>query len=197
MFLGGETSERFILKIFVVLLLALGIFIHFLADSRGYWITNGKKATTIGIAALILCTVAIGSGFLIIGSPQTARMLRYDAQKVSDIQNIEYQIITYWQQKEKLPATLPDLNDPLSSYTIPHDPQTGVMYEYRATSSTTFEICATFNQPSPVTASMSAPSYGPDSAFISGNLSHESGHTCFTRVIDPQRYPPSRTTKPL
>ena len=49
-FLGGEITTRFILKVAVVLLIAVGVFLHFLADLRGYWLKDTQKSLYIGIA---------------------------------------------------------------------------------------------------------------------------------------------------
>src|SRR3989338_336410 len=161
-FLGGELTTRFILKVIVLLLVAGAVFLHFLADLRGYWKANPSRATTVGVAAGLVVLAAIASGFFILGSPAEVRLLRLDSQKVSDLQNIQWQGVNYWQQKEKLPATLEELQDPLSGYTFSAvDPQSGEPYGYQTTGRLSFELCATFNkegvgdpyyQPRPVTA---------------------------------------------
>lgn len=192
-FLGGEITERFVLKVVVVLLAAVGVFLHFLADLKGYWILNPKKANTIGIAFGVLALATIVSGFLIIGSPTTARLMRFDAQKVSDLQSIQYQVLNSWQQHQILPTTLSELADPLSGFTLPVDPQTGNTYEYRVVSPLSFELCATFNAPAPDTKGMGT--YPATDSYVSGGFDnptfmHETGRTCYTRTIDPVRYPP-------
>ncbi len=62
-FLGGEISIRFGLKVAIVLLVALGVFLHFLADLRGYWLTSRSKANMVGIAVGVVALAAIVSGF--------------------------------------------------------------------------------------------------------------------------------------
>jgi hypothetical protein len=37
------------------------------------------------------------------GSPNSQRLFRLDQKRIVDLQNIQYQVINYWQQKEKLP----------------------------------------------------------------------------------------------
>lgn len=130
-FLGGEISERFLIKVAVVLLVALGVFLHFLADLKGYWVAHPKKGNLVGVGVAVLVLATIISGFFIIGTPSELRALRYDAQKVSDLQNIQYQIIYYWQTKQELPKTLSEVADPLSGSIIPVDPKTGEQYAYR------------------------------------------------------------------
>ena len=194
-FLGGEISMRFMLKVAVVLLVALGISLHFLADLRGYWILHPRRVQMIGIAAGLAVLLTIVAGFFIIGSPQEVRALRYDEQKVSDLQSIQYQIVNYWQQKEELPASLAATNDSLSGFTIPRDPQTGEPYVYEVTGETSFKLCANFNQPTPDTAGqgeypMRDTTYPSIGVPLDENWLHETGQTCFDRTIDPERYPP-------
>ncbi len=124
-FLGGEDlTTRFLLKVAVVLLVASGTFMHFLADLRGYWAAKPARANAVTVAVSIVGILTIVSGFFIIGTPAQARQYRLDDQKVTDMQNIQWQIVNYWQQKQKLPATLSDLTDPIGGYSVPSDAQT-------------------------------------------------------------------------
>ncbi|HRH55408.1 MAG TPA: DUF5671 domain-containing protein [Candidatus Paceibacterota bacterium] len=191
-FLGGELSVRFGLKVAVVLLIALGVFMHFLADLKGYWITHARKANLVGIGVGVLALVSVVAGFFIIGSPTDLRMIRYDEQKVYDLQSIQYQVVNYYQQKGSLPADLEYLNDPISSFMTPVDEQTGEAYRYAVTGPLSFELCAVFNRATPdmdgkgayAGRDMSYPAVHADE-----NWQHEEGETCFTRTIDPERYP--------
>lgn len=191
-FLGGELSIRFGLKVAIVLLVALGVFMHFLADLKGYWAANNAKANMVGIAVGMLALLSVVAGFFIIGTPGEIRMLRYDEQKVNDLQSIQYQVVNYYQQKGTLPEDLTYLDDPLSSYMTPADPQSGEGYRYAVTAPLSFELCASFNEPTPdlsgqggyPSRDMAYPSMGIDE-----NWQHEEGDTCFTRTIDPERYP--------
>lgn len=190
-FLGGDLTMRFALKVLVVLFVAGGVFLHFLADLRGYWKQNPSRAQMVGYGAGVLVLVAIISGFFIMGTPGEVRLMRFDDQKASDLQNIQWQIVNFWQQKEALPATLEEVNDPLSGYTLPLDPQSGESYRYERTSNTSFKLCATFNLASDERSvagkeSMPMRAYGS----IDGNWQHPAGEHCFDRTIDPERYPP-------
>lgn len=193
-FFNGDVTVRFLLKVLVVLLVAAGGFLHFLADLRGYWGENPAKARLIGWATGALAVLAIVAGFFIIGTPWEAREFRYDEQRVGDLQNVQYQIINYWQAKAALPATLDEAVDPLYGGMMPRDPETGDPYEYRVTGEHSFELCATFAAPAQATGKdartvpMLEPAYGP----VAGNdvWQHGEGRTCFVRTIDPDRYPP-------
>ncbi len=204
-FLGGEITTRFILKVLVVVLVAGAGFLHFLADIWGYWVQRPDRARMIGWGAGVVVLASVAAGFFIMGSPNQIRLYRFDDQKVSDLTNIQYQIVNYWQQKEKLPATLADLQDPISGAIIPLDPQTGEAYTYQATDRLSFKLCATFNaetqQNSPMATRakirepMPAVPIGVTSDAKGGGLEqstwqHGVGETCFERTIDPERYPP-------
>ena len=84
-----------------------------------------KRAVEAGVA--ILAVVTIGSGFFIVGTPAEARLARFDAQKVSNLQNIQSQVVYYWQAKQKLPAEIADLNNSLAYGPVPADAQGGVI----------------------------------------------------------------------
>ena len=200
-FFNGDVTLRFLLKVLVVFLVAGGGFLHFLADLRGYWEREPARARLVGYATGALVLVTITAGFFIIGTPWQARLYRYDDQKVSDLQNIQYQLTSYWQAKQELPATLADLDDPLSGFIVPSDPQTGAAYEYSMGGKTSFELCATFNAPTQpystyarMTEPMAAP-YGMKAA-PADTWSHAAGRACFSRTIDPERYPPLNKQAP-
>jgi hypothetical protein len=117
-FLGGELTTRFLLKALVVLLVIGGLFSYYVADLRGKWERDEKTSKTIGALVSVLVLVSIVSGFFIIGSPMDARLQRFDQQKVSDLQTIQWQILDHYQRTESLPQSLDDLHDPLSGNVV-------------------------------------------------------------------------------
>ncbi|MHB0865828.1 MAG: DUF5671 domain-containing protein [Minisyncoccota bacterium] len=200
-FLNGESlTAAFLLKVLIVFLVASAAFMHFIADLRGYWEAFPRRRRFIGTGVAILGLVTIVSGFFIVGTPAEARLARFDAQKVNDLQTIQSQVVQYWQAKQKLPATLGDLNNPLSYGPLPTDAQTGEPYVYEATGRLSFKLCATFNaqsrtiqgaytEPVPV-----APMGGK--VMAQDNWQHGSGQVCFDRTIDPSFYPPFNKLQP-
>ena len=201
-FLDGDLTTRFLLKTAIVLLVAAGGLMHFLADIWGFWEKHPDRAGMVGWGVSILILLTIATGFLIMGSPNQVRLYRFDDQKVNNLQGIQYQVLNYWQQKSKLPATIADLNDPLSGFTLPVDPQGGT-YTYSITGPMSFKLCATFNaatQPNsasspgrPVPMMPTKAPYGPEGGGTDINAlpwTHGVGEQCFTRTIDPERYPP-------
>jgi len=154
-----------------------------LDDVRRKTPTKSAKYFACGTGIVVLAAVVYA--FFIVGSPATARLIQFDQQKVSNLADIQSQIVNYWQSKEKLPESFSDLTDPISGYKAPTDPQSGASYEYFINDATTlsFALCATFNKPSQKIASeVMYP--------VNENWDHASGRVCFERTIDRQLYPP-------
>ena len=196
-FSGQELTAAFLLKVVIVLMVAAFSFMHFIADYWGYWNEkkNLYKVQMVGGAVALLVFLCVAAGFIIIGTPQHARMVRQDNQKISDLGNIQWQIVSYWQSKHTLPASLSNLNDPISQQVIPTDAQTGNAYEYTATSDLSFQLCAEFNAPTDPRLSNDTGTTAPiampfRTTSTMNQWIHTAGHTCFTRTIDSQLYPP-------
>ncbi len=197
-FLNGEAlTLAFLLKVIIVLLVASGVFMRFIADLRGYWELFPLRKRAVGIAVSILAIATICAGFFIVGTPGQARQYRLDAQKVNDLQSIQYQVVNYWQAKQKLPASITDLNNSLSYDSVPLDAQTGEPYVYEATGALSFKLCAMFNAESLINQSyptevrmMPVPVGGKE--MMQDNWQHGTGQICFERTIDTAFYPPLR-----
>jgi hypothetical protein len=124
------------------------------------------------------------------------RLYRFDNQKVSDLQNIQWQIVNFWQQKHVFPKSLADIEDPISGFVVPKDPQTGEVYGYELGEGMSFQLCATFNAESQGPAQ---PQYYESFPSAKGedNWQHPAGRHCFERSIDPDRYPPFEKAAPI
>jgi hypothetical protein len=116
-------------------------------------------------------------------------MIRYDSQKISDLQNIQWQIINYWQQKEQLPNSLSDLEDPISGFVVPVDSQTKESYIYKKTDTLSFELCAEFNKTAETNGQNFRVAYPEFGGKLGENWQHGVGVVCFSRTIDPELYP--------
>ncbi len=206
---GWEITASFLLKSLVVLFVAGTGLMHFLADIWNYWQKFPVRNQYVAGGTLALVIFTVVAGFFIVGTPAQARLHRLDEQRINDLVSIQYQIVNYWQQKEKLPITLADLNDPLSGFVMPRDPQSGDAYRYEKVTSTTFKLCAVFNADGQLnTGEMVRAIQGPVPAGPMGTgekgvgledstWSHGSGEVCFLRTIDPERYPPYSKTKSI
>ena len=140
--LGGELTAKFLLKVLIVLLTAAAVFAYYYYDLRKGTVKNIKL---LAWATSGLVIAAVVAGVLAAGSPQRARLLNFDARRISDLQMIQGQIINHWQQKGALPKNLSELTDTISGFTAPKDPQTGADYDYRIVSDLSFQLCANFN----------------------------------------------------
>lgn len=189
-FLEGELTTRFVLKVLVVAFVAGAIGVYYLWILKGRTVTPGAKATASGILLITLAGVVVG--FFYAGSPAEERLRRIDMQRVSDLQTLQSEVVSYWQAKEKLPGNLAELTDDIRGYGIPNDPETGTPYEYRAMGALAFELCAAFARESEgmmageTPMRIAKPYYGG----IAENWDHEMGRHCFARTIDPDIYRP-------
>jgi hypothetical protein len=111
------------------------------------------------------------------------------------LQGIQWQAVNYWQRKGAMPNALADLNDSISGYVAPVDPETGVPYEYTLQNAAAlkFQICATFSLENQEDRSAAKPLYPYDMGSQSWN--HPAGRHCFDRQIDQQLYPPLNNGK--
>jgi len=185
---GQDLTLAFILKAAVVFILAGAIFKFYLDEIREK--VGGGARRVWAIISTFAIVISILLGFSVIGSPSTQRLLRYDNQRIADLQNIQWQVVSYWQRKGTLPETLTEIADPISGYTLPKDPESSESYEYKITGKNMFELCAKFNQNSlEHNRIMMAKSIG----MMNENWNHNMGHQCFDRTIDLKLYSVTKT----
>ena len=194
MFLDGqELTLGFLLKVLVLLVISGAVFTYYLREIKN--IIGARERNIWRGLSLLLIIVSVVIGFAVIGSPRAQREYRYDSQKVSDLQNIQWQVINYYQMKGVLPEGLTNLNDSLKPGLISNDPQTGEAYVYKKTGPLAFELCASFNKETrlgiPVDGGVGvAGGYYYDTMPAGGdNWEHKAGEHCFSRTIDPLLYP--------
>ncbi|MDP3727137.1 MAG: DUF5671 domain-containing protein [bacterium] len=190
-FLSGDLTGRFILKMVAVLFIAIVIFAYYLWNlRRGTMASADPRMRLLVFGVMAVVVIAAIGGFVLAGSPFAERMRRFDERRVGDLQTIQWQVINYWQKKDRLPDTIDQLRDDISGFIPPGDPETGMPYEYRPLSSLQFELCATFttegrgvfDEPSLAPRAVPEKGYAPDS------WAHGEGRTCFSRTIDPELY---------
>lgn len=190
-YLSGELTIRFLLKVVSILLIAISVFLYY------GWIlrkeippTQDPRMKFFARGATAIVFALIVAGFFFAGSPQAERLRRFDDRRVSDLQQIQFQIVEFWRAKKRLPDSLNDLRDEISGFIPQKDPETGESYEYRKKSDLSFELCANFKasgerekmgMPRPVL---------PEGWGAGETWRHEAGYQCFSRTIDPELYPP-------
>ena len=198
-FLGGDITMRFVLKVVAVFLVVTAFFWYYISDLRGVWERNAKLGHMLGWVMGGIVVLSIAGGFLITGSPFDQRLYRFDEQKTADLQNIQYQVVNYYQQKGSIPNTLVELHDPISGNILPLDPQTGAEYSYTKKGALEFSLCTTFNKESrPTDPNLTRPVAAMPIKGMPGEVgidlyslpwTHGVGEVCFDRTIDPDRYP--------
>ncbi len=182
---GDNITAGFVLKVISVLVVFGCIFLYYLQDVRNKLTTQTRNG--LRVLSILIVLGSIIWGFAVIGSPMTQKNIKLDQQKVSDLQMIQSQVISHYQSKGALPQSLSAMQNSLSYYNLPKDPQTGMDYEYKVTGAYTFDLCATFNKAMPTNAEYSyAYRYGSDA---NSNWQYSAGHYCFSRTLDPQLYP--------
>lgn len=187
-FLSGELTIQFFLKILAVLVIAAAVFGYYIWELKRTDL-NSQLPKILATALSVVALASIVAGFFIIGTPATQRNRRFDEQRVSDLQSIQNQITNHWTQKGSLPTTLANINDSISGFITPLDPETKAQYEYHVTGANTFELCADFKTVGPASSLNGQRTlvYSPNSPY-SQSWSHKDEHTCFSRNIDPELY---------
>lgn len=191
-FLNGDLlTIGFILKALSVFLVMGVVFTYYILDIKGK--TDGLVNKFAFIGSLIIVLALIVGSFVVLGSPRTQRLIKYDTERVQELQNIQWQVLNFWQQKGSLPLNLVDLGDPFSGFQIPQDPETGELYVYEKVGTLTFKLCATFALASDEKGagyqSVELSRAYPNEIVGGDNWKHEVGKQCFERTIDPDRYP--------
>ncbi|MDP2669232.1 MAG: DUF5671 domain-containing protein [bacterium] len=187
-YLQGELTARFLYKVLAVLLVAAVVFKYYLMDLKN---KAPHKIFLYAVSAWV--AAAIIGGFLIAGSPKEARLRQFDDIRVQNLQEIQSQIVFYWQQKGVLPANIAALkNNDIGGFVAPKDPELfNTDYEYIVKGDLIFSLCANFTLPSlPNQTSRYTPvpakPYGIDG--VAQNWEHQAGNICFDRTIDPDFY---------
>ncbi|MFA6315471.1 MAG: DUF5671 domain-containing protein [Candidatus Paceibacterota bacterium] len=201
-YLSGEITTRFIWKVLAVLVIAGTVFVYYLLDKQEIATMKQGTRKALAWAGIVIVLASIIGGFIIVGTPGTQRLIRLDQQRINDLQNIQWQIVSYWQNKGSLPTTLSDLTDTLSYSKIPMDPLSSDPYEYAKSADKSFSICATFGRANEDTKGrgptdyngmgMSVPYSTYDSMMPGGEIdvwNHPAGKHCYSRTIDEDRYP--------
>ena len=189
-FMSGDLTSRFVLKVVAVLLVA-GAVLFFYRDA----LRREPGPLPVAIRAFAYTTAALSAamviyGFILAGPPTRAHLAHLDQQRLRDLDSVEQKIVTYWQDKGELPATLDQLRDDLDGYSPERDPASGHSYGYSKTGATSFDLCADFAlKDSDAARSMIRyPQMGTSTAW-----NHEAGHYCFQRTVDPARHPPRKS----
>jgi hypothetical protein len=187
---GQDLTGAFLLKALTVLLVTGAVFWFYVKDLKDGVSAKSRKIYAIILAVVILMFIIIG--FSVFGSPRAQKLIRYDTERLEDLQNLQWQVINYWQTEGFLPQSLDEMALKARYIDIPADPQTGEPYKYRNLGNMTFELCATFNKESSennLNPRLAMPVYEKDFYLQNSDWSHGAGEQCFERYVDPEIYP--------
>ena len=192
-FYGGEITTQFFLKLLTVIVVSAAVFGYYFWEYR-LEAAPSKIPFIVAIVTSVIVVATLISGFAIAGSPAHQRAVRFDEQRIADLEGLQSQIVTYWQTHSKLPAALADVTDGFSGYAVPTDPKNGTTYEYHVLGEFNFQLCGTFDTNSNNEQSSRYPDYGI--VGVTGvNWNHGADRVCFERTIDPTVLLPTPTVK--
>lgn len=139
----------------------------------------------IKLVALIVALGAVVLGFIVAGSPQRARDLRADEERIQDLEQIRSAVNAFFTAEGIIPESLEELRESgrlFAPEATLVDPLTKEPYEYRSLTDTAFELCATFSlpgEPADGTHERPVPAFpGTKETFVS--WAHPAGKHCFS-----------------
>lgn len=183
-FLNGELTLRFLLKAATLFLIIGAASYYYMLDARDHWQRHEKESVRIGVVALAVVLASIVFGFMQIDAPSVAREVRLDQTQISDLQDMQWRIESFYQANDSFPARLEVVYEDVP---MPSAPEGREAYEYNVTGADTYELCATFAHPTPSSErSIGKPFMGSDGVYLENqNWEHPAGRECFDRKIIP------------
>lgn len=136
---------------------------------------NGGAGRWIAIAASVVMVASISASIWITGSPSAQRDARLDERRVRDMDQITDAIHAHWQEKAALPTSLAELASKPGTRLAVVDPVSGTPYEYSATGSHAYRLCARFTTDTALL---------PPDHYLAQEIrwAHGSGRQCFDRI---------------
>lgn len=194
-FLGGEIALRFFMKAVAVAVVAGAVLAYHAYLLKREPRTGLILRKGIAVAASAFVLAAIVTGVALIGAPSDARARRNDQVRVGDLQSMQYSVTSFWELKQRLPEDQGELVDPANPMPLPTDPQTGAAYRYEKRGTYDFALCAVFeaDYSAEDAQKYSFASYDDGISWDGKPVTwqHGEGENCFSRTIDPERYPPA------
>ncbi len=176
-FLAGDLTARFILKALVTVIVAAKLFSYYFFDIRDE-LTMVKRNLYLW-STIIVSVVLVVVTFIIVGSPAQARLSRLDADRVSDLSMLTYNVENYYLAEGELPADMqidPVMGIPAADLV---DPSTKEAYGYEVVGEKAYKLCATFDTD---TQDPTKPRDGGGS-YYDVDWSHPKGEYCFDKTV--------------
>lgn len=178
-FLQGELSPRFFLKALTILIIAGFVFgFYFLERKKIQYkkeVSSVYFKVIVSLATLIVAT-GIVLGFFAGGTPNQARLQRFDLETANNLSQISIAVNTFASSQNRLPNSLSELknNPTYASYFYNITDEKMNEYEYQIKDTTNYELCGTFNL-------VSTESYNMPVEYGGANWNtHDAGRVCKT-----------------
>ena len=188
-FYSGEITLKFLFKLITILVFTGTIFGYYLWE-LGTKTLETKKNKLFCLIASLFVVISIIIGFFMVGSPMQQREVRLDDQRTEDLQRVQNEIIEYWRNKDVLPESLNTLENNISGFMTPLDPETEEEYTYEIIDKLSFKLCAEFKTESFEIKNKRLMNRYPKDLRdpFNQNWTHVKGHVCFERTLDPAFY---------
>lgn len=177
-YLNGDITARFITKALTIVAVAAAGLTYYRALLKSGAADAMKKMVPLVYAVNIVVVAAVAVGLMLSGSPADVRAYRMDQTRVNHLYEIQNGLNAYWSIHADLPENLQGAVDPNVGFTNPKDPESGTEYEYKRTSKTSYELCATFALPTRPVGNEDR----PNSAEVF--YEHEAGRVCFAQNVN-------------
>jgi hypothetical protein len=141
------------------------------------------------VGAGVVVTAALVAGFVTVGTPDTARKLRFDQMRLAALINLSNRVGIYFRSHGALPATLQEAAAD-GRLISDDDPQTGKSYEYIVKDKNAYALCAVFTLPSsaqddlPPQAFVAVSVVGAEATGAPNRWDHAAGRQCFDFVAE-------------
>lgn len=129
-FLSGEIFLRFGPKALALALITGSICAYHIYTLRRDYSQNSKIPLYLTVLSALMVFGVIVFSIIETGTPSQIRKLKLDDQRITDLSEIQNQILNAWMKKGVLPASLQELQNEISGYSLKVDPSTKAPYEY-------------------------------------------------------------------
>lgn len=182
-YLNGELlRDNYVSKSGAILVIAGLVFTHYLNDLKRQGSARIRNLVAIG-AVTVLTIANIAIGVSIVGTPGYQRNHKLDKTRISNLQNLDGAVKSYYREKNSFPSNLEDLSKSSSQglsaydsyYNYYHDPQSREPYAYKVLSPTSFQLCANF---------ATEQRQSDKSYYSASDWSYKPGTVCFDRKVN-------------
>lgn len=150
-FLMGELSVVFGLKLCVVLLVSLSLFGYSYFSLRRDFTKKTILPKVFTLSSVLVVIAGLAYAISVLGSPMEMRKRKFDDLRLSNLSEIQNQVLNFWQKEYKLPENLSSIKtDGMGNFNLSiKDPKSKVEYGYAVienstSTKATAEACRNF-----------------------------------------------------